>query len=64
MELEFVLVKDAYVDDKEAERSELSRRNAVRGDRIFVELILNGKVVGKSAVYHVEWPSFEVKIME
>lgn len=58
------MVKDTYVDDKEADRSELRRRNAIRSEKIFVELLVNGQLVGRSGVCGIEWPSFEVKIME
>jgi CC2D2A N-terminal C2 domain len=64
MELEFVVVKENYVDDKDAIGSEVRRRNAIRSEKIFVELLVNGELVGRSGVCGIEWPSFEVKIME
>lgn len=42
MELEFLLSKDTYTEDKEADRTENGRRAAIRADKIFVELVVNG----------------------
>ncbi|KAL4448733.1 hypothetical protein ABPG74_012822 [Tetrahymena malaccensis] len=63
-EIEFVLVKDNYTDDKEVDRSEVGRRNTIRKEKIFVQLLVNGQEAGQSQAYPIDWPSFEVKIME
>ena len=63
-ELELGLGKEIYSEDKDVEKSEQKRRNTIRNDKILVELIINGQTVSKSKSYYVEWPSYEVKIME
>ncbi|EGR28239.1 hypothetical protein IMG5_180790 [Ichthyophthirius multifiliis] len=63
-ELELGLGKEAIMEDKDVDGIEQKRRKQIRKDKIFVELVVNGQVVTRSKSCFVEWPSYEVKIME
>jgi hypothetical protein len=48
------------VSDKNATTTEVSRRNKIRGEKYYLKLLINGKIVCQTQSYNLRWPDFEL----